>query len=139
MGVRAFVDTNVLVHLYDAGDRAKRARARALLLDDSLDLVISAQVLNEFFVTVTRKITSPLSVEAAASAVGTLGELEVVPITRNLVLDAVATGAQHQLSHWHALIVEAAARSGCEQLLTEDLATGATLAGVTITNPFVPA
>lgn len=137
MGTRAFVDTNVLVYLYDTTEPVKRARAREILLDDELDLVISTQVLNEFLVTVTRKIPTPLTHDAAETAVTALAELEVVSLTRNLVLDAMATGAEHQLSHWDALIVEAASRSGCAQLLTEDLATGATLAGVLVANPFI--
>lgn len=138
MGVRAFVDTNVLVYLYDAADSAKRRRAREIMLDDRLDLVISAQVLNEFYVTVTRKIPAPLSLDKAATALEALAELEVVPITRNLVLDAARTGRRHQLSHWDALIVETASRSGAAELLTEDLDAGSVLRGVTIVNPFAP-
>jgi len=141
MGTRAFIDTNVLVYLYDSADSHKRNRARELLLDDSFDLVISSQVLSEFYVTVTRKIAAPLSPEAAGLAVEALGELEVVPLTRNLVIDAIATGTQHGLSHWDAMIVEAASRSGTDTLVTdtlftEDLATGSTIRGVEIVNPF---
>ena len=136
MGTRAFVDTNVLVYLYDKADGVKREQARQLVLDDSFDLVISSQVLNEFYVTVTRKIATPMSTATARGAVETLSELEVVPITRNLVLDALSTGAAHQLSHWDSLIVEAAARAGTDTLFTEDLAAGTTIRGVQIVNPF---
>lgn len=136
MGTRVFVDTNVLVYLYDKSEVAKHARARELMLDDSLDLVISAQVLNEFYVTVTRKIATPMSIESAQSAVESLAELEVVPVTRNLVLDALATGADHKLSHWDALVVEAASRAGTQMLYSEDMATGATIRGVELVNPF---
>jgi len=136
MGTRAFVDTNVLVYLYDSADSHKRNRARELLLDDSFDLVISSQVLSEFYVTVTRKIAAPLSPEDAGLAVEALGELEVVPLTRNLVIDAIATGTEHGLSHWDAMMVEAASRSGTDTLFTEDLATGSTIRGVEIVNPF---
>ena len=137
MGVRAFVDTNVFVYLYSSGDPAKRDVARDLLLNADMDLVLSAQVLNEFYVTVTRKITSPLSPGDARDAVGSLAELEVVPVTRNLVVDALDAGQRYQLSHWDPLIVEAASRSGCEILFTEDLSSGSILRGVTITNPFL--
>ena len=136
MGTRAFVDTNVLVYLYDAGEPAKRARAQQLVLDDAYDLVISTQVLNEFYVTVTRKIATPLSIEVATDAVKALAQLEVAPVTRNLVIDALALGQRHKLSHWDALILESAARTGCAELLTEDLAVGATIEGVAIVNPF---
>lgn len=137
MGVRAFVDTNVFVYLYSSDDPAKRDVARDLLLNADMDLVVSAQVLNEFYVTVTRKITSPLSPGDARDAVGSLAELEVVPVTRNLVVDALDAGQRYQLSHWDPLIVEAASRSGCEILFTEDLSSGSILRGVTITNPFL--
>ncbi|MCH9805884.1 PIN domain-containing protein [Acidimicrobiales bacterium] len=137
MGVRAFVDTNVFVYLYSSDDPAKRDVARDLLLNADMDLVLSAQVLNEFYVTVTRKITSPLSPGDARDAVGSLAELEVVPVTRNLVVDALDAGQRYQLSHWDPLIVEAASRSGCEILFTEDLSSGSILRGVTITNPFL--
>ena len=136
MATRAFVDTNVLVYLYDDADATKRDQARHLLLDDSVDLVISSQVLNEFYVTVTRKIATPMPNETARRAVENLAELEVVPVTRNLVLDALATGADHKLSHWDALIIEAASRAGTDVLYTEDLTNGATLRGVQIVNPF---
>ena len=137
MGVRAFVDTDVFVYLYSSDDPAKRDVARDLLLNADIDLVLSAQVLNEFYVTVTRKITSPLSPGDARDAVGSLAELEVVPVTRNLVVDALDAGQRYQLSHWDPLIVEAASRSGCEILFTEDLSSGSILRGVTITNPFL--
>ena len=137
MGVRAFVDTDVFVYLYSSDDPAKRDVARDLLLNADMDLVLSAQVLDEFYVTVTRKITSPLSPGDARDAVGSLAELEVVPVTRNLVVDALDAGQRYQLSHWDPLIVEAASRSGCEILFTEDLSSGSILRGVTITNPFL--
>ncbi len=124
MGVRAFVDTNVFVHLYSSDDPAKRDVARDLLSHDDMDLVLSAQVLNEFYGAVTRKITSPLSPGDARDAVGSLAELEVVPVTRNLVVDALDAGQSYQLSRWDPLIVEAASRSGCEILFTEDLSSG---------------
>ncbi len=134
--MRTFVDTNVLVYLYDVGAKNKRSIARELFVGNVRELIISTQVLNEFFVTVTRKFTNPLSVRDAAEAVAGLAQLEVVPITRNLVIDAITTGKRHQLSHWDSLMVEAAARSGAVELLTEDLAAGSSLAGVKIVNPF---
>jgi len=136
MGQRVFVDTNVLVYLYDSADSNKRDRAREIFLDDDLDLVISTQVLSEFFVTVTRKLRTPLSEADARAVVEDLAELEVASITRNLVVDATRTAIEHQLSFWDAQIIETASRAGVAQLLTEDLADGSTLRGVTIVNPF---
>ena len=134
--MRAFVDTNVLVYLHDRNEETKREQAQTLFLNNDLDLIISSQVLSEFYVTVTRKIRQPLNAAKAKAAVETLAELEVVPVTRNLNVDAVEVSQQHQVSYWDALIIEAASRAGADQLLTEDLNAGSTIRGVTIVNPF---
>ena len=70
-----FVDTNVLVYLFDSDAPEKQARARDLVREERDRLVVSVQVLGEFYVTVTRKLAAPLSVEAAARAVDALCEL----------------------------------------------------------------
>ncbi len=136
MSFRAFLDTNVVVYLFDDDEPKKQARARAVLGDREFDLVVSTQVLGEVYVTLTRKLARPLAPEAAADAIDALAELPVVHTDVALVRVAIETSRQTQLSYWDALIVEAAASAGCDQLLTEDLATGSTLRGVAVVNPF---
>ncbi len=137
MSVRCFVDTNVAVYLYDADEPAKRDRAFEVFADPERHLVLSSQVLSEFFVTVTRKLATPLDHPSAADAVDSLTQLEVVAVDHTLVARAIETSSQHQLSYWDALIVEAAASTRCDTLLSEDLAGGSTIRGVRIENPFV--
>lgn len=136
MAARAFVDTNVFVYAFDDADPGKRDRARKLLSDPPAPLVTSAQVLGEFYVVVTRKLSEPVSEAQAAAAIDGLLRLPVVPIDGDLARAAVVTSREAQLSYWDALIVEAAASAGCERLLTEDLAGGATIRSVLIENPF---
>jgi predicted nucleic acid-binding protein len=138
MSVRSFVDTNVLVYLFDADAPEKQARARELLAarGPAGELVISTQVLQEFFVTVTRKLEHPLSTESAEQAVRRLAAYPVVTITVGLVLAAIAVLRAHQISFWDALIVAAAREAGCSELLSEDLGDGANLAGLRVSNPF---
>ena len=131
-----FLDTNVLIYLFDRAEEDKRRRAREIIADESAALVLSSQVLGEFFVVATRKLSNPLSAADAAAAVRSFADLSVVPIDSELVLAATSTVERHQMSYWDSLIIEAAVASGCTQLLTEDLATGSTLRGVTIVNPF---
>lgn len=139
MSARAFVDTNVLVYLFDDDEPVKQGQARALRSDrDGPDLVVSTQVLGEFYVTVTRKLARPVEPEAAAAAVAEISALPVVSVDADLVRSAIDTAQRHQLSYWDALIVEAAVNAGCELLLSEDLADGATIRGVTVENPFSP-
>lgn len=134
---RSLVDTNILVYCYDGDEPAKRARALALLADDATELVVSTQVLQEFYVAVTRKLARPLSAEDAERALQALATLPTVPADRELVLAAVALSHRHRLSLWDALIIRAAADGGCDTLLTEDLQDGATFDGVRIRNPLL--
>ena len=137
MSGRAFVDTNVLVYAFDDADAKKRDAARSLLgASDGPDLVLSTQVLAEFYVVVTGKFAKPVTAEDAASAVTALARLPVVATDAALVQAAIGLSQERQLSLWDALIVEAAAVARCEILLTEDLDTGATIRGVRVENPF---
>lgn len=137
MTARCFVDTNVWVYAVDADEPAKQAQARAVLQPSGDNaLVLSAQVLGEFYVTVTRKFGRRVSEDAAWSMVERMRHLPVVPIDADLVAAAISGARAWQLSYWDALIIAAAAAAGCSRLLTEDLADGATYGGVRVENPF---
>ena len=131
----AFLDTDVLVYAFDSSDDRKRRLAIEVI--ERAPFVVSAQVLGEFYVTVTRKLAVPLPADDAARAVGRLSALAVVPTDAALVAAAVETVRAHQVSYWDALIIEAAAVAGCDVLLSEDLADGSVMRGVRIENPFV--
>lgn len=133
---RSFLDTNVLVYAADTDEPVKRQQAQQLLADDQARFAISTQVLGEFYVTVTRKLVTPLSASAARSAVSELGRLPTIATDVQLVQAAIDTSDRHQLSFWDALIIEAAVIAGCDTLQTEDLNAGATIRGIKIVNPF---
>jgi predicted nucleic acid-binding protein len=136
MTAKAFVDTNVLVYAFDTAHPVRRARAAELLEQLAGSFALSTQVLGEFYVTVTRKLASPLSHEEAAEAVAALVPRTTISIEPALVQAAIRTSVATQISYWDALIVEAAASAGCERVLTEDLNDGQVIAGVRIENPF---
>ena len=131
-----FVDTNVLVYLFDSDAPEKQARARDLVREERDRLVVSVQVLGEFYVTVTRKLAAPLSVEAAARAVDALCELQVQALHPGLVRSAVRRSQSSRLSYWDALIVETALNAGADVLFTEDLQDGQAIGSLRIINPF---
>lgn len=135
--VPAFVDTNVLLYAVSTArdEAAKRAAARAIL--DRDDLVLSTQVLQEFYVQATRS-TKPerLTRESAVALIEAWLRFRVIETTVALVQEALATAARWRISYWDAAIVEAARRGGCPLLLSEDLQPGARFAGVTVRNPF---
>ncbi|MGM0577664.1 MAG: PIN domain-containing protein [Myxococcota bacterium] len=136
MSGRAFVDTNVLVYCYDSDEPDKRARALEVLAGSEPDLVLSTQVLQEFYVAATRRLARPVDPETAARAVGKLAELPVVQIDARMVVAAIATSRRHRLSLWDSLILRAALEAGCERVLTEDLQHGFELDGLRVENPF---
>ena len=134
---RAFLDTNVLVYLFDHDVPAKTERARDLLeRAEPGELVLSAQVLSEFYVVVTRKLERPLDSSQATQAVDWLGLFPVIPIGSGLVKTAIQTSRESQVSYWDGLIVATAAAGGCERLLTEDLNHGQVFDSVRVENPF---
>jgi len=136
--MRAFLDTNVLVYLFDADNPTRRDQATALLArhQEDLDLVLSTQVLQEFYVAATRKLARPLSQEAAERAVRNLAALCTVTVDADLVLQAIGLTRGGGFSFWDALIVQAAQRAGAEVLFTEDMQAGRRIDNMVIRNPF---
>ncbi len=138
MSGRTFLDSNVLVYSVDEspGEKAKHDRAVEVLSVRPESLVVSSQVLQEFYVVTTRKLENPLSADRAARAVRGIAKLDVVGVDASLVLAAVDTSRTVQISLWDALIIEAASRAGCERVLSEDLNASQVISGVRIENPF---
>lgn len=137
MSGSTFFDTNVLVYAEDHGEPEKRAIALNLLADHiaSDDIVLSAQVLSEFFVNV-RRLERPLDARQALDAVAQLAAFPVVPVTADLVVAAAIASEKHQVSHWDALILVTARAAGCTVVLSEDLNDGQDYDGVRVENPF---
>ncbi len=132
-----FADTNVLLYAISADpqERAKREEANAILA--ARDLVLSAQVLQEFYVQATRRSRPDrLTHPQAAGLVESFLRFRVVEITGGLVLSALAARERFEISYWDAAILEAARAAGCEVLLSEDLSDGQDYAGVRVENPF---
>jgi predicted nucleic acid-binding protein len=137
MTVRPFIDTNILVYAHDEDEPHKREIALAWLDDHADELVVSSQVLAEFYVTVTRKLARPMQPAAAAEQVDELTNATVVVVDGELVRSAARLSQTHEMSLWDAMIVRAAVRGGCDHVVTEDLTHGAVVDGVRILNPFV--
>lgn len=135
---RDFVDANVLVYAFDSSAGRKQQAAKALLerLWESNSGCVSIQVLQEFFVTVTKKVAKPLPVDDAKARVREFAAWKVFAPAPEDVVAAIDLQTQAKIGFWDAMIVLAAAESGCDLLWTEDLADGQTIRGVHIKNPF---
>jgi predicted nucleic acid-binding protein len=138
MATRTFFDTNVLVYLFDADAPEKQARAREALRErlERGAVVVSTQVLQEFLVTVTRKLARPLPADQAESALRRILELPVVQVDPDQILAAAVSCRRDRISFWDALILTAASAAGCEEVLSEDLQHGRSFGHVRIVNPF---
>ena len=138
MRERVFLDTNVLVYLFDADAAAKQRRARDLLSDPELRtrVIISTQVLQEFYVSVIKKLAIPLDPDTAFKAVQDLAAFPVVQVDTPLILLAIRRSDKAKISFWDALIVESALVAGATVLYSEDFQNGAVFGRVRIVNPF---
>jgi predicted nucleic acid-binding protein len=138
MATRTFFDTNVLVYLFDADSPEKQVRAREALRErlESGAVVVSTQVLQEFFVTVTRKLARPLPADEAEAALRRLMQLPVLAVDSEQILAAAVSSRRDRISFWDALILTAASAAGCEEVLSEDLQHGRSFGRLRIVNPF---
>lgn len=137
MSVRSFFDSNVLVYTDDASAPAKQRRALELLSEHrrSRTGVVSLQVLQEYFVSVTRKLH--LDAALARRKVELLAEFDVASPDVHDILAAIDLHRLHRLSFWDALIVRSAKQSGCGFVFSEDMQAHREIEGVHIVNPFV--
>ena len=133
-----FVDTNVLVYAYDHTAEAKFDRARELMekLWDSGEGVVSIQVLEEFYVTVTAKIPNRLKPAEARQIISDLGTWRVAVLETKDVLAASEIAERYRLSFWDGLILAAAHKEEVAILWSEDLNHGQKYGEITVYNPF---
>lgn len=134
----SFVDTNVLVYAFDKSRSAKHQIAQRLMseLMEEERLRLSTQVLQELFVTLTRKVSQRCTSQEALAVLQDLANWPLVTIDFPAIQAAVTLADHAKLSFWDALIVIAAMQSGARILYTEDLNNGQEILGVRITNPF---
>lgn len=136
MSADVFLDTNVLVYAVDTDQaaQAKRDRARQLIRDDRF--ATSAQVVQEFYVTVTRKLAVPLKPAIAARWVDRLTRMPFVPTDAVLLKTAIIRAEAWRISYWDAAVISAAEAIGAKTLFTEDLNDGQLYGTVRAVNPF---
>jgi predicted nucleic acid-binding protein len=109
----------------DAHYSAARKRAR-----------LSVQVLQEFYVNVTKKLATPIARQTAREIIATYGAWVHQTTTPETVTRAIDIATMSQLQFWDALIVASAEQADSEYLFSEDLNEGQVIAGVTVVNPF---
>jgi predicted nucleic acid-binding protein len=138
-GDRIFVDTNILVYGHDVDSGPKNHAARRILMElwQEKQGVLSTQVLQEFYVTMTRKVARPLPRKAVRDILRDYFRWPVERIDPETILNASRIEESYRISFWDALIVAAASQAAASKILTEDLKSGQTLEGILLENPFL--
>ena len=137
MSDRTFVDTNVLIYAHDVDAKAKHEVAKSVLRElwSQRTGVLSLQVLQEFYVIVTRKIATPLPKDVARIVVNSYA-LWCVETTPAEIATAFQIEDESRIGFWDALIVASAVKSGSGKIFSEDLNAKQIISGIRIENPF---
>lgn len=140
MSGKTFVDTNILIYAHDVDAGRKNTIANARLRDlwDSGTGIVSAQVLQEFYVNVTRKIPNPLTKDRAREVIHNYAQW-CTETTIGELYSAFRIEDNVKIGFWDALIIASAAKAGADWILSEDLSAGQRIAGVLVENPFANA
>ncbi|WP_295853908.1 PIN domain-containing protein [uncultured Xylophilus sp.] len=133
-----FFDTNILLYTVDASDPVRQEAAIACFERAAAEhtVVLSTQVLQEFYNIGTRKLRPPLSPREAQHQVQQLCAFEVIGSSAQSIQAGIDLAQQHRLSWWDALILEAALRAHADVLYTEDGTHGQKFGSLTVVNPF---
>jgi predicted nucleic acid-binding protein len=136
---RVFVDTNILVYAYDssAGDKHEIAEKEIASLWNSGQGLISTQVLQEFYVTITKKVPRPVDSDIARMIIQDLLQWKVIINDGQSILEAVEIQKKYKFEFWDALVVQAAIKGEAAVLLSEDFESGRTIDGIRFRNPFL--
>lgn len=135
-----FVDTNILLYAIstEPEEAQKNQKARAIL--SGADFTLSVQVMQEFYVQATRPTrTDPLTHEETTALIQYWLRHRIVPLTVQVMQDALDIKKRYQTSYWDAAILAAAVSAGCSELFSEDLNPGQNYTGIRVINPFIEA
>ncbi|HON13876.1 MAG TPA: PIN domain-containing protein [Treponema sp.] len=133
---KIFIDTNLIVYTLDKSNVYKQERARNIIrkIVDVHQLVISTQVIKEFYVVAINKMKAdPIIVK---NIIHNFRNMEIVTNDLELIEQAIDISVISQISFWDSLIIAAAEKANCEYIFSEDLNPGQTYRGVLVVNPF---
>lgn len=136
---KIFVDTNILIYAHDIDAGVKHDVAASIIekLWEEKTGIISTQVIQEFYVNVTRKIPNPITLALARGIILNYFSWYLEAIDSHTILFASEIEERYVLSFWDSLIVATASQSNAGKILTEDLNHGQVIEGVLIENPFI--
>lgn len=136
---KLFIDTNILAYAYDRSNPNKQQIALSILDEHIVyeNIYVSTQVLSEFFVTVTRKIPYPLSIDQAGDRIDVVCQtMNVLHVNEAIIIEAVRGVKTHHLSYWDSLIWATAKLNQLDSVISEDFSHNKVIEGIRFINPF---
>jgi predicted nucleic acid-binding protein len=136
---KVFLDTNILIYAHDIDAGLKHDVALSIIekIWEEETGIISTQIIQEFYVNVTRKIPNPITPVQARGIILNYFSWQVEGVEPHTILSASEIEEKYVLSFWDSLIIATASQSEAVKILTEDLNHGQTIEGVLIENPFL--
>ena len=134
-----FIDTNVFVYAASDQDPRKQDIALELIhhaISVNHDAAISMQVVSEFTNTMIGKLKA--SPEVIAEWYSYMNQLLVSEVTREMLRNAMDIQKEYGLQYYDAVIIAAAEKYGCHEIVSEDLNAGQIYRGIVVVNPFKP-
>lgn len=138
MSDSVFLDTNILIYAIESGGPDPDKTAAAQSLTRRGDVILSTQVLGEFYRAVTspRRLV-PLTHAEAVAWIQLWKRHDVRDISMSHVDHALEVAGRFQISYYDALIIAAARLANCDIVYSEDLNAGQDYGGVRVVNPFL--
>lgn len=137
--MNVFLDTNIIVYLFDKSESDKRRKVKKLFaeLQKNRRGYISAQVVNEFIVIASQKITHPIPLGKIEEKLLFLQrKLHISSLHFKTSLKAIEMKLRYRYSFWDSLIIASALENNCSILYSEDMHHGQVIEGtLTIQNP----
>lgn len=137
---KVFIDTNILVYLFDKSEKEKQTRVKKLISDLLLQtrMFVSVQVINEFISVTGKKIANPISPAQQREIIEFINDIFIItPLNEVTTLNALEISQKYKLSFWDSLIISSALENICSILYSEDTQSGFSIFDkIKIVNPF---
>ncbi|MBM3835901.1 MAG: PIN domain-containing protein [Verrucomicrobia bacterium] len=137
MTAECLLDANVLIYAVSKAPAEIEKKKRALGLISSEEFGLSAQVLQEFYVAVTRKLKQPIPHEDALKFMRALAAFPLVSVDFELIVRGVAVSRRYQISYWDGAVIAAAEKLSAAIVYSEDISHGQRYGSVVVINPFL--
>jgi len=138
---KVFLDTNILVYLFDKSEKEKQTSVKKLVEDHlpQTRMFVSIQVINEFINVTGKKISSPISPSKQKEIIEFINDIFIItPLILNTTLSALEISQRYKFSFWDSLIISSALENKCSVLYSEDMQNGLSINNkIKIVNPLI--